>query len=97
MTLKELRDKIAATKAELRTLLPTAETDEQIASVTTLETRLDAEEAELTAAQKWDEQQQRLQSRLTTETLTEQAPTAADAKPAPATLIPRSGSAARSS
>ena len=74
MTLQELRDKIAATKAELRTLLPTAETDEQRTAVTTLETRLDAEEAELTAAEKWDEQQQRLQSRLTTETLTDQAP-----------------------
>ena len=74
MTLEELRDKISATKTELRTLLPTAETEEQIVAVTTLETRLDAEEAELTAAEKWDEQQQRLQSRLTTETLTEQAP-----------------------
>ena len=74
MTLQELRDKIAATKAELRTLLTTAETDEQIAAVTTLEQRLDAEEAELTAAEKWDEQQQRLQARLTTETLIDQAP-----------------------
>ena len=74
MTLQELRDKINATKAELRTLLPTAETDEQRTAVTTLETRLDAEEAELTAAETWDTAQQRLQSRLTTETLTEQAP-----------------------
>ena len=75
MTLKELRDKIEATKVELRTLLTSANgTEDQVASVTTLETRLDAEEAELTAAETWDEQQQRLQSRLTTETLTEQAP-----------------------
>ena len=75
MKLKELRDKITATKAELRTLLTTANgTKDQVASVTTLETRLDSEEAELTAAEKWDEQQQRLQDRLTTETLTEQAP-----------------------
>ena len=74
MTLKELRDKIAATKAELRTLVTSAETEEQRASVTTLETRLNAEEAELTEAQRWDEQQQRLQDRLSTETLTEQVP-----------------------
>ena len=74
MTLKELRDKIAATKTELRTALTTAETEDQIAAVTTLETRLDAEEAELTAAERWDEQQQRIQDRLTTDTLTDQAP-----------------------
>ena len=74
MTLKEIRDKIAATKNELRTLVTSAETEEQRASVTTLETRLDAEEAELASSQKWDEQQQRLQDRLSTETLTEQAP-----------------------
>ena len=54
--------------------MTTAETEEQRATVTTLETRLDSEEAALTAAEKWDEQQQRLQARLTTETLTEQAP-----------------------
>lgn len=74
MTLQELRDKINATKAELRTLLPKAETEDQIAAVTTLEQRLDAEEAELTAAEKWDEQQQRLQDRLSTDDLTGQAP-----------------------
>ena len=74
MTLQELRDKINATKAALRTLLPKAETEDQIAAVTTLEQRLDAEEDELTAAEKWDEQQQRLQARLTTETLIDQAP-----------------------
>ena len=74
MSLKELRDKIEATKAELRTLLPAAETEDQIAAVTTLETRLDAEEAQLTASEKWDEAQQRIQARLTTETLTDQAP-----------------------
>ena len=74
MTLKELRDKINATKAELRALLPTAETDEQRAAVTTLETRLDAEEAELTAAETWDTAQQRIQARLTTEALIDGAP-----------------------
>ena len=74
MTLKELRDKINATKSELRTLLTTATTDEQHAAVDTLETRLNAEEAELVAAGKWDEQQQRLQARLTTADLTDQAP-----------------------
>ena len=74
MTLKELRDKIAATKDELRTLLTTAETDEQIAAVDTLEQRLDSEEAELKAAEKWDAKQQRLQARLTTDTLSGQAP-----------------------
>ena len=74
MTLQEIRDKIAATKNELRTLVTSAETEEQRASVTTLETRLNAEEAELASSQKWDEQQQRLQDRLSTETLTEQVP-----------------------
>ena len=39
MTLKEIRDKIAATKNELRTLVTSAETEEQRASVTTLEKR----------------------------------------------------------
>ena len=74
MTLQEIRDKIAATKVKLREVLPNAETEEQRAEVTTLETRLNAEEAELASSQKWDEQQQRLQDRLSTETLTEQAP-----------------------
>ena len=60
MTLQEIRDKIAATKAKLREVLPNAETDEQRAEVSTLEERLNSEEAELTDAQKWDEQQQRL-------------------------------------
>ena len=73
MTLKELQDKIAATKAELRKLLPDAETDEQRTAITTLETRLDAEETELTAAETWDEQQQRIQDRLSTADLTAQA------------------------
>ena len=74
MTLQAIRDKIAATKVELRGILSTASTDEQIASVTTLEQRLDAEEAELTAAERWDEQQQRLQARLSTGDLDGQAP-----------------------
>ena len=74
MTLQEIRDKIAATKVELRGILATAETEEQRAAVDTLEKRLDAEEAELTAAEKWDEQQQRLQARLSTNDLDSQAP-----------------------
>ena len=74
MTLKELRDKIEATKAELRTLLPAAETEEEIAAITTVEQRLDSEEGELSAAEKWDEAQQRIQARLTTETLIDKAP-----------------------
>ena len=42
MTLQEIRDKIAATKAKLREVLPNAETDEQRAEVSTLEERLNA-------------------------------------------------------
>ena len=74
MTLQEIRDKIAATKVKLREVLPNAETEEQRAEVATLETRLNAEEAELASSEKWDEQQQRIQDRLSTETLTEQVP-----------------------
>ena len=46
MTLKELRDKITATKVELRALADQRKRERRIsvASVTTLETRLDAEE-----------------------------------------------------
>ena len=39
-----------------------------------MEQRLDAEEAELEKAEKWDEQQQRLQARLTTDALIDDAP-----------------------
>ena len=75
MTLKELtRQDFGHESSNCVTIVTTAETEEQRAAVTTLETRLDAEEAELTASEKWDEAQQRIQARLTTETLTEQAP-----------------------
>ena len=74
MTLQELRDKIAATKAKLREVLPTAETEEQRAEVTTLETRLNSEEEELASAQRWNEQQERIQARLGTESLIDGAP-----------------------
>ena len=74
MTLQEIRDKIAATKNELRTLVTSAETEEQRASVTTLETRLNAEEAELKEAQRWNEQQERIQARLSTGVLIDGAP-----------------------
>ena len=77
MKLQELRDKIVATKAELRTLLANAKadaTDEARAAVYTAEARLVSEEAELVKAEKWDADQQRIQARLTTEALIDGAP-----------------------
>ena len=74
MTLKEIRDKIAATKAKLREVLPNAETEEQRAEVLSLEERLNAEEAELAAAEKWDADQARIQARFSTGDLLSQAP-----------------------